>query len=149
KSYKTCSDCLITKSNNSNKKRTLPISDESESVNNPLKSQLESQLESQFESQLECEIEDIIFTDIIEYVSNKTVGLEQDSSLVFNFRVELNDDILNAANNNMKTLVKLIVDEVEEGDGYHWTFTTGPTISVRHSDVGKYYLAYSQCCELE
>ncbi|CAG8660971.1 799_t:CDS:2, partial [Ambispora gerdemannii] len=61
----------------------------------------------------------------------------------------LNDDTLITAHHNMKLLVRLIIDEIEEGDRYKWIFTTGPTISVHHSGIGKFYLACSQCFELE
>ncbi|CAG8704386.1 8133_t:CDS:2, partial [Ambispora gerdemannii] len=80
-------------------------------------------------------MEEIIFTDIIKYVSNKIANLEQDAGLFFNLCVKLNNDTLITAHHNMKLLVRLIVDEIEEGDGYKWMFTTRPTISVHHSGI--------------
>ncbi|CAG8644022.1 19648_t:CDS:2, partial [Gigaspora rosea] len=74
------------------------------------------------ESQLEKNMEEITFNNIIEYISNKISDLEEDSSISFNLRIELDDNTLTNAHNNTKLLVKLIVDEIEEGDGYKWTW---------------------------
>ncbi|RIB10878.1 hypothetical protein C2G38_2263281 [Gigaspora rosea] len=116
KSYKTCARCLLAKSKKKAEKRSLPSDNNFEGMNN------------RTESQLEKNMEEITFNNIIEYISNKISDLEEDSSISFNLRIELDDNTLTNAHNNTKLLVKLIVDEIEEGDG----FTTGPTNSVRH-----------------
>ncbi|CAG8773817.1 11511_t:CDS:1, partial [Racocetra persica] len=47
--------------------------------------------------------------------------LEQNQKLSFNLCVKINNDILTKINYNMRLLVRLIVDEIEEGDRYNWT----------------------------
>ncbi|CAG8582761.1 7793_t:CDS:2 [Cetraspora pellucida] len=115
KLYKTCASCLTKKSNKKVEKQLL--------LNN-----------NEFEGQLENEIEKISFANIIEYISNKIANLEENSSISFNLCIELDDNMLMNASNDTKLLVKLIVDEIEEGDEYIWI---------------KFYLACSQCRELE
>ncbi|CAG8456975.1 13112_t:CDS:2 [Racocetra fulgida] len=110
KNYKTCSDCLTTRSNKRAEKKVL-------STNNQLDNM-------------------IAFTEIIEYVSNQIASIEQNSKIFFSICVKLDNDILVKVNHNMRLLVRLIVDEIKEGDGYNWT-------------VGTFYLPYSQSCELE
>ncbi|CAG8728098.1 24745_t:CDS:2, partial [Gigaspora rosea] len=101
------------------------------------------------ETQLENDTEEIAFINLIEYVSNKFSNLDESSGISFNLCIELDNNTLTNAHNDTKLLVKLIVDKIEEGDRYNWTFTTGPTNSVRHSGVSKFYLVCTQSCELE
>ncbi|CAG8769209.1 20362_t:CDS:1, partial [Cetraspora pellucida] len=68
--------------------------------------------------QLENEIEKISFANIIEYISNKIANLEENSSISFNLCIELDDNMLINASNDIKLLIKLIVDEIEEEDEY-------------------------------
>ncbi|CAG8658416.1 12486_t:CDS:2 [Ambispora gerdemannii] len=77
-------------------------------------------VDNKLENQFENKMEEIIFTDIIEYISNKIANLEQDARLFFNLCVKLNDDTLITAHHDMKLLI-----------------TTGPTISVYHSGIAK------------
>ncbi|CAG8658823.1 12341_t:CDS:2, partial [Ambispora gerdemannii] len=102
------------------------------------------------DQQLEREIEvfeKISLSEVVDYVTSKAANLEHDDMLSFDLCVEL-DDVLVAAH-NAKNTVKLIVDEIEGFDGYDWIFTTGPEMSLRHYGVSIFYLACSQCCELE
>ncbi|CAG8836558.1 27582_t:CDS:2, partial [Gigaspora margarita] len=97
------------------------------------------------ETQLENNTKEIAYINLIEYISNKISNLEEGSGISFNLCIELDNNTLTNAHHDTKLLVKLIINEIEEGD----RFTTGPTNSVRHSGVSKFYLACSQCYELE
>ncbi|CAG8551498.1 4578_t:CDS:2 [Gigaspora margarita] len=136
KANKTCSACLTTRANKRAEKRASSVNNELENI--------------QTEYQFENEIETIAFTDIIEFVFNKIANLEQDTRLFFSFHVKLDDNILVKVHQNMKLLVKLIVDEIKEGrDIIGHEFTTGPNISVRYPDIEAFYLSCSQCHKLE
>ncbi|CAG8660191.1 2192_t:CDS:1, partial [Ambispora gerdemannii] len=130
KVFKTCSSCLIARS----RKRI-----EKQSSANSHQSKREE----------EAAYEKMSFFEIVEYITSKTANLEQNNTLSFNLRIELDDNALVAAHNDAKNMVKLIVDEIEGFDGYDWVFTTGPEMSLRHHGVGLFYLACSQCYELE
>ncbi|CAG8796652.1 14498_t:CDS:1, partial [Gigaspora rosea] len=104
KSCKTCSRCLLAKFKKKAEKQFLPSDNNFEGTNN------------RTESQLEKGIEEIAFNNIIEYIFNKISDLEEDSGVSFNLCIELDDNILTNAHNDTKLLVKLIVDEIEEGD---------------------------------
>ncbi|CAG8707527.1 25784_t:CDS:1 [Racocetra persica] len=107
KSYKTCSACLTTKSNKRAGKKALPVDNHLESTND------------QIENQFKDEIETITFTDIIEHIFNKISSLKQNQKLSFNLCVKIDDNILTKINHNMRLLVRLIVDKIEEGDRYN------------------------------
>ncbi|CAG8848470.1 29585_t:CDS:1, partial [Racocetra persica] len=96
------------KSNKKAEKRSLPSDNDSESTN------------IRTESQLENNTEEIVFINIIEYISNKISDLEEDSGISFNLRIKIDDNTLTNAQHDTKLLAKLIVDEIEEGDGYNW-----------------------------
>ncbi|KAF0544537.1 hypothetical protein F8M41_002686 [Gigaspora margarita] len=109
KAYKTCANCLIARFNKKTEKRPLPSDNNFGSTKN------------RTETQLENDTEEIAFINLIEYVYNKFSNLEEGSSISFNLRIELDNNTLTNARHNAKLLVKLIVDEIEEGDGYNWT----------------------------
>ncbi|KAF0543587.1 ATP-dependent DNA helicase pif1 [Gigaspora margarita] len=119
KAYKTCANCLIARFNKKAEKWPLPSDNDFESTN------------SRTETQLENDTKEIAFINLIEYVYNKFSNLEEGSGISFNLHIELDDNTLINVHHDTKLLVKLIVDEIEEDDG----FTTGPTNSVRHSGV--------------
>ncbi|CAG8796159.1 39768_t:CDS:2 [Gigaspora margarita] len=48
----------------------------------------------------------------------------------------------------MKSIANIIIDSIEEGDGYIWVVKTAPHISTCHKNVGTFYLACSQSNEL-
>ncbi|RIB12554.1 hypothetical protein C2G38_2200364 [Gigaspora rosea] len=98
KAYKTCANCLIARSNKKAEKRSLS------SDNN------------RTETQLENDTKEIAFINLIEYVSNKFSNLDEDAGISFNLCIELDDNTLTNAYNDTKLLVKLIVNEIEEGD---------------------------------
>ncbi|CAG8764035.1 10563_t:CDS:1, partial [Dentiscutata erythropus] len=57
---------------------------------------------------------------ISDYIADTTANLEPDDSLILAFCVKLDEDTLSAADVNVRMIAKLIVDEVEKGDGYNW-----------------------------
>ncbi|KAF0497175.1 ATP-dependent DNA helicase pif1 [Gigaspora margarita] len=120
KANKTCSACLTTRANKRAEKRASSVNNKLENI--------------QTEYQFKNEIEMIAFTDIIEFVFNKIANLEQDTRLLFSFHIKLDDNILVKVHQDMKLLVKLIVDEIEE---------------VCYPGIGAFYLSCSQCQELE
>ncbi|CAG8779555.1 17740_t:CDS:1, partial [Dentiscutata erythropus] len=63
-------------------------------------------------------IEKISFKEISDYITD---SLEYNNKLYINFRIILEEEILNIADINIKLIAKLIVDEIEEADGYNWT----------------------------
>ncbi|CAG8583151.1 4753_t:CDS:2 [Ambispora gerdemannii] len=127
KVFKTCSNCLIVRSRKRAAKRS--------SIN-----------DQQLEREIEV-IEKIFLSEVVDYVTSKATNLEHDNMLSFDLCIEL-DDVLVAAH-DAKNMVKLIVDEIEGFDGYDWVFTTGPEMSLCHREVSIFYLACSQCRELE
>lgn len=103
KFFKTCSTCLIARSEKRAVRRaSLTNSDLSER-----------------EREIESAIEEVTLDDMTDYVTSKIVNLEQNSGLSFNLCVEL-DDSFNAIRRDVKLMVRLIVDEIERGDGYDW-----------------------------
>ncbi|CAG8611648.1 7430_t:CDS:1 [Cetraspora pellucida] len=109
KSYKTCANCLTKRSNKKAEKQSLPSDNDSESTN------------IRTESQSENNTDKITFINIIEYISNQNSNLEEDLGISFNLRIKIDDNILANVQHDTKLLVKLIVDEIEEGDRYNWT----------------------------
>ncbi|CAG8647289.1 17904_t:CDS:1, partial [Cetraspora pellucida] len=104
KSYKTCANCLTKRFNKKAEKRFLPSDNDSESTN------------IRTESQSENNTDKIAFINIIEYISNQNSNLEEDSGISFNLHIKIDDNILANAQHDTKLLVKLIVDEIEEGN---------------------------------
>ncbi|CAG8692859.1 5835_t:CDS:2, partial [Ambispora gerdemannii] len=92
-------------------------------------------------------VEKISLSEVVDYVTSKATNLEHDDMLSFDLCIELDNVLVTA--HDAKNMIKLIVDEIEGFDGYDWIFTTGPEMSLRHCGFSIFYLAYSQCRELE
>ncbi|CAG8759024.1 447_t:CDS:2, partial [Gigaspora margarita] len=92
--------------------------------------------------------EEIVFINLIEYVSNKISNLEEGSGISFNLCIELDNNTLTNAHHDTKLLVKLIVDEIEEEHEYkelnckridrfdcHGKLTVGVDIAAKEAKV--------------
>ncbi|CAG8631837.1 27086_t:CDS:2 [Gigaspora margarita] len=92
KAYKTCANCLIVKSSKKAEKRSLPSDNDFESMNN------------RTETQLENDTEEIVFINLIKYVSNNLSNLDEGSGISFSLRVELDNNTLTNAYHDTKLL---------------------------------------------
>ncbi|CAG8604609.1 hypothetical protein C2G38_2032714 [Gigaspora rosea] len=121
KTNKTCSNCLISKAE---KRRKLE--------NNKTETTIKT-------SHTLC-----------DYVAKLISNAKNTNEISFEIRIDLNNNMFSMATfNNLKSIVRLIVDKIEEGDDYVWSATTAPHISVQFSNVATYYFTCSQCYELE
>ncbi|CAG8518697.1 4758_t:CDS:2 [Racocetra fulgida] len=92
KVYKTCATCLIKKAEKRVDKKTAP------NHNN---------------------IETIILNNLTEYVIELIDSFENNSGLSFTINVDVN---MSDQNFNIKSIVNMVVNSIEEGDGYNWNF---------------------------
>ncbi|KAF0472460.1 hypothetical protein F8M41_025027 [Gigaspora margarita] len=124
KTYKTCAKCLISKA----EKRI-----------NLEKNNIET-----------TPIETISSQALCDYVAKLILDVESNNGISFEIRIDLHDDIFLMANfDDLKSIVRIIIDKIKEGDDYIWSTTTAPRISTRFNNVAIYYFACSQCYELE
>ncbi|CAG8667894.1 10742_t:CDS:1, partial [Racocetra fulgida] len=85
-----------------------------------------------------------------DYIAELISNAENNNGISVEVYLDLNNDIFSIAMfDDSKTIVRIIIDKIEEGDGYAWTATTSPNISTRFDNVVTYYFACSQCHELE
>ncbi|CAG8509889.1 14811_t:CDS:2 [Cetraspora pellucida] len=82
-------------------------------------------------------IEAISIQDISDYITNAIADLEHCSELFLVFRTDV------------KAMTILIIDEIENGDGYNWTATTAPNLSSCYIGVENVYYTCSQSYGLE
>ncbi|CAG8488152.1 15861_t:CDS:2 [Cetraspora pellucida] len=95
-------------------------------------------------------VEDILmkkisFKQISDYITD---SIEQNKNSI-NFRIILDENTLSIANINVKLIAKLIVDKIEEGDGYNWIATTASNLSAYYQDIGNAYFVCSQSSEIK
>ncbi|CAG8573294.1 5884_t:CDS:2, partial [Cetraspora pellucida] len=70
--------------------------------------------------------------------------------ILFEIHINLDDDIFSEVKpDDLKSIARIIVDKVEEGDDYIWSTSTASHTSVQFDNVVTYYFACSQCYELE
>ncbi|CAG8803935.1 2352_t:CDS:2 [Cetraspora pellucida] len=125
KKYKTCVTCLIKKAEKRAKKKALP---DDNNVNIP---------------------EVISLEYLSEYFAELTDNLENNMGLYFTVQVDIADmPILVNQNFNIKLIANIIINYIEESDGYSWVVKTAPHISTCHENVGTFYFSYSQCNKL-
>ncbi|CAG8655447.1 7439_t:CDS:2, partial [Racocetra fulgida] len=81
---------------------------------------------------------------------NLISNIENNGKISFEICVDLTDDIFSEVeSNNLKSIAKIIVNKVEEGDDYVWSTETASRISARFNNIAIYYFVCSQCNELE
>ncbi|CAG8801876.1 12394_t:CDS:1, partial [Dentiscutata erythropus] len=92
KAYKTCANCLIFKA----EKRRKLDNDSTQTT-----------------------IETISAQSLSNYIANLISNIENNSRILFEIRIDLTDDTFSKIeSNDLKSLARIIVDKVEEGDDY-------------------------------
>ncbi|CAG8732494.1 18720_t:CDS:2, partial [Racocetra fulgida] len=92
KTYKTCANCLI---NKAEKRKKLDTNN-----TQPIMETISTQF-------------------LCNYIENLISNVENNNGISFEIRIDLNDDIFSEVEpNDLKSIVRIIVDEVEEGDDY-------------------------------
>ncbi|CAG8445736.1 7597_t:CDS:2 [Cetraspora pellucida] len=94
-------------------------------------------------------VEIISLHEISNHIANAINNLENQAELSLIFHIRLDDVTLSGVGTDVKLMTKLIIDEIEEGDGYNWAAKTAPNLSARHHGVGNAYFSCSQSNELE
>ncbi|CAG8766792.1 7812_t:CDS:1, partial [Cetraspora pellucida] len=123
KVYKTCANCLTSKAE---KRRKL---------NN---------------ENTQSTMETISAQSLCNYIENLISNIENNNGISFEIRIDLDDDIFSEVkSDNLKSIARIIVDKVEEGNDYIWSTSTASHTSVRFDNVATYYFACSQCYKLE
>ncbi|CAG8548696.1 4510_t:CDS:2, partial [Racocetra fulgida] len=123
KTYKTCTNCLTAKAENQRK------------LDN---------------DNAQPAIKTISVQSLCNYIENLISNIENNNRISFEIHIDLNDDIFSEVEpDNLKAIVRIIVDKIEEGDDYIWSTTTAPHTSVQFNNIATYYFACSQCYELE
>ncbi|CAG8739976.1 14067_t:CDS:2, partial [Racocetra fulgida] len=89
-------------------------------------------------------IEIIPIQEVSQYIINTIDDLEDYAELSLVLRIQLDESMISDTDINVKTIAKLIIDEIEDGDA-----TTAPNLSARHHNIGNAYFACSQSSELE
>ncbi|CAG8664464.1 6783_t:CDS:2, partial [Racocetra persica] len=158
--YKTCNKCRFARSKKksesasssnieNNSIEIIPIQEVSHSniENNsieiiPIQEVSSSNIKNNF-------IEIIPIQEVSQYIINTIDDLEDYAELSLVLRIQLDESMISDTDINVKTIAKLIIDEIEEGDGYNWTATTASNLSARHHNVRNAYFACSQSSELE
>ncbi|CAG8693077.1 24056_t:CDS:2 [Dentiscutata erythropus] len=102
KTYKTCATCLTNKAKTRANKKT--ISDHNQTI------------------------ETISLNDLNEYVMELMESLENDMRLSFTIHVDVN---MSDQNCNIKSIANMIVNNIEEGDGYSWV-SSSPNLQNQH-----------------
>ncbi|CAG8817551.1 4760_t:CDS:2, partial [Gigaspora rosea] len=87
-------------------------------------------------------LEIIPLNNLSEYIAELTA--KNDIGLCFTVQVDIADINMSDQNFNIKSIAHMIVDHIEEADGYSWT----PRISTRHENVGTFYFCCSQSNKL-
>jgi hypothetical protein len=93
KVFKTCSSCLSKRREKA--KRTA----------------------SSAEGQTETSLETIDFYEVSDYVADK---ISCCAKLAIDLNIRLDDETLTSVSHDVKSLVKLVADTIEDGDGYSW-----------------------------
>ncbi|KAF0518630.1 hypothetical protein F8M41_016800 [Gigaspora margarita] len=101
-------------------------------------------------NETETTIETIPSHTLCDYVAKLISNTENTNKISFEIHIDLTNDMFSIATfDDLKSIVKLIIDKIEEGDDYVWSATMAPHISVQFSNIATYYFACSQCYELE
>ncbi|CAG8464303.1 19588_t:CDS:2 [Gigaspora margarita] len=119
KSNKTCATCLTKKAKTRADKKTIPN-----------------------HKQI---IETIPLNDLNEYVVELMDSLENSMGLFFTIYVDIN---MSDQNCSIKSIANMIVNNIEEGDGYFWVVKTAPRISTCNENIGTFYFGCSQSSKL-
>src|SRR4051812_19308541 len=98
KTYKTCINCLNSKSEKRATEKKLKLdSDHNETI-----------------------VELILLQALSDYVAELISNTEKNTGISFEIRIDLNN-IFSQENPDLKSIVRLIIDKIEEGDDYIWT----------------------------
>ena len=100
KVYKTCSRCLTARAEKRAQKRAALVEIDAEDPGP--------------ESSVNID-------DIDEYVARSIAEVENDCKFTLYLRLDLDDETLVTTNHNVRSIVCMISDRIEEGDGYVWT----------------------------
>ena len=99
KIYKTCARCKTNRAKKKNTKQSILVDD----ANNE-----------------ETPVEIISIQEIRSFIADTIDGMEHEAELFLTFYVKLDEETLCAVGTDVRVMVKLIVDEIEEGDDYVW-----------------------------
>ncbi|RIB05231.1 hypothetical protein C2G38_2047772 [Gigaspora rosea] len=106
KTYKTCATCLISRAEKRIAKKNLD------------------------NTTMTTTIESIAPQTLSDYIAELISNAENNNGISVEIHLDLNDDIFSIAIfDDPKTIVRIIIDKIEEGDGYTWTSTTSPNVS--------------------
>ncbi|CAG8514261.1 20999_t:CDS:2, partial [Gigaspora rosea] len=95
-------------------------------------------------------IESIALQTLSNYIAELISNAENNNGISVEIHLDLNDNIFSIVIfDDPKTIVRIIIDKIEKGDGYAWTSTTSPNVLTRFDNVVTYYFACSQCHELK
>ncbi|CAG8748196.1 6604_t:CDS:1, partial [Dentiscutata heterogama] len=122
KFYKTCANCLTSKTE---KHRKLG------------------------KANTQPTIETILAQFLYNYIENLISNIEN-NRISFEIYINLNDDMFSEVEfNDLKSIARIIINKVEEGDDYVWSTTTALCTLARFNNVAIYYFACFQYYELE
>lgn len=68
----------------------------------------------------ETSLDTVSLQEISGYIGDVTAVLEPGAKLALNLSIKLDDEALTTASHDVKLLAKVVVDMVEDGDGYSW-----------------------------
>ncbi|CAG8842941.1 730_t:CDS:2, partial [Gigaspora margarita] len=90
-------------------------------------------------------IETIPLNDLNEYIVELMDSLKNNTGLSFTIYVDVN---MSDQNCSIKSIANIIVNNIEEGDGYSWVVKTAPRMSTCHENIGTFYFGCSQSNKL-